>query len=69
MVLGRILRIRACVLIPALAGSQHEGLVILQQDRTGVMGDREPCPAEDRKVQADHQHSARIRSSVGNGSA
>src|SRR5918994_5901998 len=31
----------------------REGLVILQQDRTGVMGDREPCPADDGKVQAD----------------
>ena len=35
---------------PRVGRVAHEGLAILQQDRTGVMGDREPCPPDDGKL-------------------
>jgi hypothetical protein len=38
---------------PRVVRVAREGLVLLQQERTGIMSDREPCPADDGKFQAD----------------
>ena len=51
-VLGRTLRIRSCVRLPALAGSRAKLLMVLQQCRAGVMRDGEPCAADDRQLDA-----------------